>query len=37
VSVSPEADGMDHVLALHSLNSEAPEAHVALYRIVMFG
>jgi hypothetical protein len=35
VSVTPEADGMDHVLASHSLNLEALEAHVALYRAVI--
>ena len=28
---------MDQVLASHSLNAEALEAHVALYRVLMFG
>ncbi len=37
VRIAPEAEHMDHILASHSLNAEALEAHVALYRVVMFG
>lgn len=37
VRIAPEANHTDHVLASHSLNAEALEAHVALYRVVMFG
>jgi hypothetical protein len=37
VRIAPEAEQMDHVLASHSLNAEPLEAHVALYRVVMFG
>jgi len=37
VGIAPEAHRMDHVLASHSLNAEALEAHVALYRVLMFG
>ncbi len=37
VKIASEAEHMDHVLASHSLNAEALKAHVALYRVVMFG
>jgi hypothetical protein len=37
VQTTPESEGMDHVLASHSLNREALDAHVALYRTIMFG
>lgn len=30
-------DGLDNVLACHSLNPEALKAHLALYRTIMFG
>jgi alkylhydroperoxidase family enzyme len=37
VGSSPDARGLDNVLASHALNPEALRAHVALYRTVMFG
>jgi hypothetical protein len=37
VETSPEARRTDHILASHSLNPEALEAHLLLYRAVMFG
>ena len=37
VETATDAQGMDHVLASHSLNREALEAHLALYRTIMFG
>ena len=37
VTQSPEAAGMDHILASHSLNPEALKAHLQLYRTIMFG
>lgn len=37
VDISPEASETDHILASHSLNPEALEAHLRLYRTVMFG
>jgi alkylhydroperoxidase family enzyme len=37
VDTAPEAQQLDHVLASHSLNPEALQAHVELYRVVMFG
>jgi alkylhydroperoxidase family enzyme len=37
VDTASAAEGMDHVLASHSLNPEALEAHLALYRTIMFG
>ncbi len=37
VSTAPDADHMDHILASHSLNHDALRAHLALYRVVMFG
>lgn len=30
-------EGLDHVLACHSLNPMALRAHLALYRTIMFG
>ncbi|MGH2571990.1 MAG: hypothetical protein ACRDGU_00610 [Actinomycetota bacterium] len=36
VQTTPESEGMDHVLASHSLNPEALAAHHALYRTIMF-
>ncbi len=37
VRIAPEAEHADHVLAAHSLNPEALAAHLALYRVLMFG
>lgn len=37
VKRSETAEGLDNVLASHSLNPEAMRAHIALYRVVMFG
>jgi hypothetical protein len=37
VDVAPGSEGMDNVLASHSLNPEALRAHLTLYRVVMFG
>ena len=37
VDTASDAEGMDDVLASHSLNPEALEAHLALYRTIMFG
>jgi hypothetical protein len=37
VGSTPDARGLDNVLASHALNPEAFGAHVALYRTVMFG
>jgi hypothetical protein len=37
VETSPEARTADHILASHSLNPEALEAHLLLYRTIMFG
>jgi alkylhydroperoxidase family enzyme len=37
VQTTPESEGMDHILASHSLNPEALAAHLALYRTIMFG
>jgi alkylhydroperoxidase family enzyme len=37
VGSTPEADGLDNVLASHALNPKALRAHLALYRTVMFG
>ncbi len=37
VKTRPEAQHLDHVLASHSLNQDALRAHVALYRVVMYG
>jgi alkylhydroperoxidase family enzyme len=37
VGSTPDARGLDNVLASYALNPEALQAHVALYRTVMFG
>ncbi len=37
VDSSPGSEGIDYVLASHSLNPEALQTHLALYRVVMFG
>jgi hypothetical protein len=37
VETAPDSRDMDNVLASHSLNREALEGHLALYRTVMFG
>ena len=37
VETSPGARTADHILASHSLNPEALEAHLLLYRTIMFG
>lgn len=37
VRTDPRAAGAAKVLASHSLNPEALEAHVGLYRTIMFG
>lgn len=37
VTQSRDAAGMDHILASHSLNPEALNAHQHLYRTIMFG
>lgn len=37
VGSTPDAGGLDNVLASHALNPEALRAHLALYRRVMFG
>jgi hypothetical protein len=37
VTQSPDAAGMDHILASRSLNKAALDAHLQLYRTSMFG
>ncbi|HEY3211569.1 MAG TPA: hypothetical protein VGL18_17580 [Actinomycetota bacterium] len=37
VETAADAGNMDNVLASHSLNREALDAHRALYRTIMFG
>lgn len=37
IKTASDAEAMDHVLASHSLNPEALETHLALYRTIMFG
>jgi alkylhydroperoxidase family enzyme len=37
VEHAPGSDAMPHILASHSLNPAALEAHVRLYRVLMFG
>ena len=37
VSTAKDADRLPHILASHSLNPDALEAHVRLYRTIMFG
>lgn len=37
VEHGPAGEGRPNILASHSLNPEALDAHVQLYRVVMFG
>jgi hypothetical protein len=37
VHTTPNAGSLDNVLASHSLNPNALEAHLALHRTIMFG
>jgi alkylhydroperoxidase family enzyme len=37
VKITPEAEQMANVVASHSLNPEAMQAHLDLYRTIMFG
>lgn len=37
VKTDPESSGLAHIVASHSLNPAALEAHMALYRTIMFG
>ena len=37
VRTTPEASGLARILASHSLNPAALEAHLRLYRTIMFG
>jgi len=37
VETAADAGDMDNVLASHSLNREALNTHLALYRTIMFG
>lgn len=37
VSIGTEGKALPHVLASHSLNPEALQAHLRLYRTIMFG
>ena len=37
VSRAPGAEDLDNVLACHSLNPKALQAHLMLYRTIMFG
>jgi alkylhydroperoxidase family enzyme len=37
VTTAAESAGLANIVASHSLNPEAVEAHVALYRTIMFG
>jgi alkylhydroperoxidase family enzyme len=37
VGSTPDAVGLDNVLASHALNPKALQAHLALYRTVMVG
>jgi alkylhydroperoxidase family enzyme len=37
VSIAEGAEGMPNILASHSLNRAALDAHLELYRAVMFG
>jgi alkylhydroperoxidase family enzyme len=37
VRTAPGTEGMANILASHSLNAAALDAHVALYRTIMFG
>lgn len=37
VGRGPDAEGLAHILASHSINPEALRAHLALYRTIQFG
>ena len=37
VETASDVEGMDNVLASHSLNRQALDAYLALYRTIMFG
>jgi alkylhydroperoxidase family enzyme len=37
VKTTPESAATAHIIASHSLNPAAVEAHLALYRTIMFG
>ncbi|MDP8957895.1 MAG: carboxymuconolactone decarboxylase family protein [Actinomycetota bacterium] len=37
IETTPEAAGMAHILASHSLNPGVLQAHLHLYRSIMFG
>lgn len=37
VEHGPEGEALPYILASHSLNPEALQGHLALYRAVMFG
>lgn len=37
VKTTPASAGMAHIVASHSLNPAAMEAHLGLYRAIMFG
>ncbi|MGH2808117.1 MAG: carboxymuconolactone decarboxylase family protein [Actinomycetota bacterium] len=37
VEIAPGAEDMPHILASHSIHPEALEAHLTLYRTIMFG
>lgn len=37
VEHGPAGEGADNILASHSLNAPVMEAHVALYKRIMFG
>jgi alkylhydroperoxidase family enzyme len=37
VQTADGSQNMDHVLSSHSLNPAALQAHLALYRVIMFG
>jgi len=37
VEIARDAGDMAHILSSHSLNREALEAHLLLYRTIMFG
>lgn len=37
VQQGAQGEGLPHILASHSLNQQALQGHLALYRAVMFG
>lgn len=37
VRIAPDAGETDHILSSHSLNRAALDAHLLLYRTIMFG